>query len=223
VSIAAVVALFSAIFGFFGLCEDFVIVTFSRHAARALRAGRTLRNASAQADEFKAARDRIRRIQLGLAPDAPLPEEETAPAAKEVMAVPQAAGERKGELDLAEARVPATPIDVKVTRDVKTTDAADDEKVDAYSGTAKEVEELQPITQEKDKKKEWNFLQGLISDFRLVSLPSPGDVLQTFGIVLLLVALYTAFVAIVDYSSQQVLGQVFQDFYKAARPEAPSL
>jgi len=139
------------------------------------------------------------------------------------MAVPQAAGERKGELDLAEARVPATPIDVKVTRDVKTTDAADDEKVDAYSGTAKEVEELQPITQEKDKKKEWNFLQGLISDFRLVSLPSPGDVLQTFGIVLLLVALYTAFVAIVDYSSQQVLGQVFQDFYKAARPEAPSL
>lgn len=212
-----------AILGFFGLCEDFILVACSRHAARVHGVGKTLRSASAQGDEFKAARDRIRRIQLGLAPDAPLPEEETTPAAKEVMAVPQAAGEKKVELDLVEAGVPGTLVDVKVTGDVKTTDAAADEKVDAYSGTAKEVEELQPMTQEKDKKKEGNFLQGLITDFRLVSLPSPGDVLQTFGIVLLLVALYTAFVAIVDYSSQQVLGQVFQDFYKAARPEAPSL
>jgi len=76
---------------------------------------------------------------------------------------------------------------------------------------------------EMKKKDGPNILVALTDDLTRVTLPTTTEVIQTFGIVLLLVGLYTGFVAVVDYGAQQVLGQIFADFYKAARPEAPSL
>eukprot|EP00418_Pyrodinium_bahamense_P082855 CAMPEP_0179071022 /NCGR_PEP_ID=MMETSP0796-20121207/31319_1 /TAXON_ID=73915 /ORGANISM="Pyrodinium bahamense, Strain pbaha01" /LENGTH=257 /DNA_ID=CAMNT_0020768127 /DNA_START=41 /DNA_END=814 /DNA_ORIENTATION=- len=197
-------------------------LSVTRHGARSVARAAV---GSVEGDEFKAARDRIRRIQLGLGPDDPLPEDGEEPEAKEESVVPTA----KGELDLAESGVVAEQVVANVTSDMSTTDATDAEKdaeslepvADAYAGTMKDVEELKP---EIDSKKDGpNFIQGLITDIGLVTLPSPGEVAQTFGIVLALVAAYTSFIAVVDYGSQLALGQVFEEFYKAARPEAPSL
>ncbi|CAJ1438954.1 unnamed protein product, partial [Effrenium voratum] len=67
---------------------------------------------------------------------------------------------------------------------------------------------------EKEKKKGPNIFVALFQDLQVVTLPTTGEVAQTFGIVLLLVGAYTGFIAIVDYASQQALGQVFADFYK---------
>mmetsp|Transcript_76680 Transcript_76680/g.242451 ORF Transcript_76680/g.242451 Transcript_76680/m.242451 type:complete len:257 (+) Transcript_76680:48-818(+) len=198
-----------------------------RRAPPVLRGARTARSASPsiEGDEFKAARDRIRRIQLGLGPNDPLPEEE----AEEEEAVVPGEAKPRGELDLAEAGVPKEPVVAKVTDDTGVTDASpakvEDKPppvADAYAGSMKDVEELKP--EEPASKNEGpNFVEGLLLEAGLVTLPSPGEVFQTFGTVLLLVALYTGFVAVVDLGSQTALGRVFEDFYKAARPEAPSL
>jgi len=181
--------------------------------------------AGTEGDEFKAARDRIRRIQLGLGPNEPLPEDE-AEAAEEEAVVPQE-GKKKGDLNLAEAGAPAEPVVAPVTGDTETKDEANAEEqplpavADAYAGSLKDVKELKP---ESTKPKGGpNFVEGLLVEAGLVTLPTPGEVFQTFGTVLLLVALYTGFVAVVDLSAQKTLGQVFEDFYKAARPEAPSM
>merc|ERR1712079_653521 len=126
--------------------------------------------------------------------------------------------------DLAEAADDAAPVEVKLGQDSGSADSAEDKEpepkdpvtLDPFAvESAKDVPELQ--------KEEGNFFQALVTDFGLVTLPTPGAVLQTFGIVLGLVGLYTGFVAVVDYGSQQVLGQVFSEFYKAAKPEAPAL
>ncbi|CAE7244372.1 unnamed protein product [Symbiodinium natans] len=129
-----------------------------------------------------------------------------------------------GALDLAEADAAAAK--AQVSAYVTVTDASDEEDVkvqDAFAGSEKDVPELQPETPEKPKKEDKFILLQLAEDLQVVTLPTPGEVAQTFGIVLLLVAAYTGFVAVVDFSAQEVLGQVFSDFYKAARPEAPSL
>lgn len=192
------------------------------------------RAAGAEGDEFKAARDRIRRIQLGLGPDEPLPEEEGDEEEKEEAVVPGEAKKKSGELDLAEAGTPAEPVVATITDETGTTDAASKEEAseaseasppqvsDPYAGSMKDIEELQIGSPEK-KKGGPNFFEGLLIEAGLVTLPTPGEVGQTFGTVLLLVALYTGFVAVVDFGAQKGLGQVFEDFYKAARPEAPSM
>ena len=187
-----------------------------------------IRHASTiEGNEFKAARDRIRRIQLGLSPDDPLPEEDDESVeAGEPEVVP---GPATGKLDLAEAEKGAAPAKATISGNVTTTDAkeaADDEDIvvqDAFAGTEKDVPELQPEEADKDKKKGPNIFVALFEDLKVVTLPTPGEVAQTFGIVLLLVGGYTGFIAVVDFASQQALGQVFADFYKAARPEAPQL
>mmetsp|Transcript_1272 Transcript_1272/g.1730 ORF Transcript_1272/g.1730 Transcript_1272/m.1730 type:complete len:233 (-) Transcript_1272:58-756(-) len=184
-----------------------------------------IRHASTiEGDEFKAARDRIRRIQLGLGPNDPLPEEDDEIVEAEPEVVP---GPATGKLDLAEAEQPATPAKVDISGNVTTTDAkeASEDVVvqDAFAGTEKDVPELQPEVSDKEKKKGPNIFVALFQDLQVVTLPTPTEVAQTFGIVLLLVGGYTGFIAVVDFTSQQALGQVFADFYKAARPEAPQL
>ncbi|CAE7555279.1 unnamed protein product [Symbiodinium sp. CCMP2592] len=188
------------------------------------RETRTLRLATTiEGDEFKAARERIRRIQLGLGPNDPLPEEDEEDAEAEPEVVP---GPATGTLDLAEAGAAKEAVEAKVSGNVTVTDVADEEEVkvqDAFAGSEKDVPELQPETPDKPKKEGKFILFQLAEDLQVVTLPTPGEVAQTFGIVLLLVAAYTGFVAVVDFSAQEVLGQVFADFYKAARPEAPSM
>jgi len=182
---------------------------------------------SAEGEEFRAARERIRRIQLGLGPNDPLPEDDQElDATPEKPATPQEVGEKKSTLDLAEAGADAAPVEVKLGKDSGSTEPAEEEKepetLDPFSvESAKDVPELQPeVSQKRDGP---NFFQALATDAGLVTLPTPGEVLQTFAIVLGLVALYTGFVAVVDFGSQKVLGQVFEEFYQAAKPEAPSL
>eukprot|EP00913_Durusdinium_trenchii_P011840 g11122.t1 len=129
-----------------------------------------------------------------------------------------------------QAEQPAAAVKAAVSGEVTTTDAkeaADEDApvADAFAGTEKDVPELQIEESDKEKEKKTgpNLFQALFQDLQVVTLPSPGEVAQTFGIVLLLVAGYTGFIAVVDFTSQQALGQVFADFYKAARPEAPQL
>lgn len=212
---------------------NFVMAALRRSGSRRLVARRA---GTLEGDEFKAARERIRRIQLGLGPNDPLPPEDGGEEEAQPDAVPSAP-EGKGELDLAEGKAPAEPVVAAVTGDVKTEDAAEtaaasdtegeeefEAVADAYAGTLKDVAELQPeVPETEDKKQGGNFFQALATDIGLVTLPGPVEVAQTFGTVLLLVALYTGFVAVVDYGSQLALGQLFSEFYQAARPEAPSL
>eukprot|EP00435_Cladocopium_sp_Y103_P070003 s468_g34.t1 len=133
-------------------------------------------------------------------------------------------GPATGKLDLAEAEQQMTAAKAEVSGEVTTTDAKeDDAPLDAFAGTEKDVPELQPEEADKEKKKGPNIFVALFQDLQVVTLPTPGEVAQTFGIVLLLVGGYTGFIAVVDFTSQQALGQVFADFYKAARPEAPQL
>jgi len=186
-------------------------------APRPLDRIRTARSAVVEGDEFRAAKERIRRIQLGLSDDEPLPEEEEFP------------GRQDDGLDLAEAAQTGTaPVDVNVTGSTNVTDPTAETNVtapqDAFSGTIEGggVPELEENPEMK-KKDGPNILVALTDDLTRVTLPTTTEVIQTFGIVLLLVGLYTGFVAVVDYGAQQVLGQIFADFYKAARPEAPSL
>jgi len=156
-----------------------------------------------------------------LGPNDPLPEE----GEEEVKEEPVVPTEStpKGALDLADGEKAKEPVVAEVTGEVRTTDAGDVEKVaDAYAGTLKDVEELKSEAAEAKKPKA-NLIEGLIADIGLVTLPGPVEVAQTFGIVLLLVAAYTGFVALVDLGAQTALGQVFEEFYTAARPEAPSL
>eukprot|EP00440_Ansanella_granifera_P071921 gb/GFBE01078049.1/.p1 GENE.gb/GFBE01078049.1/~~gb/GFBE01078049.1/.p1 ORF type:complete len:251 (+),score=72.26 gb/GFBE01078049.1/:1-753(+) len=204
------------------------------HAAAASgRSSRSRRQAvSNESDEFKAARERIRRIQLGLGPNDPLPEDGEAP---EPSAPASAEGDvaAAASLDLAEAGQPVEPVQAKVTDEVSTSDAKAEDKdeedeapvQDAFAGTAKDNPEFQASKpyMPKAKKESPNIFVALYQDLQVVTLPTVEQVAQTFGIVVLLVAAYTAFVAIVDYGSQQVLGQVFSEFYQAARPEAPAM
>lgn len=198
------------------------------------RRGRLARLAVVEGDEFKAARDRIRRIQLGLGPNDPLPEEAPLSEPEDAPTLPQSAENTKklGALDLAapaasDAALDEVPEATKATGTSQTAPKAkevedEEEAADAFAGKAKDVPELKPLPSTR-KKKDTNIAQDLWTDLTLVTLPKPLEVAQTFGIVLLLVGAYTGFVAIVDYGAQQVLGQVFSEFYQAARPEAPSL
>jgi len=129
-------------------------------------------------------------------------------------------------LDLAEADPQADPVKAQVTGELGTSDTKADEEPpvqDAFAGSEKDVPELQPEQPSTPKKKGPNIFVALYQDLQVITLPSPGEVAQTFAIVILLVAAYTGFVAVVDYGSQQVLGQVFSEFYQAARPEAPAM
>eukprot|EP00930_Biecheleria_cincta_P102003 TRINITY_DN93666_c0_g1_i1.p1 TRINITY_DN93666_c0_g1~~TRINITY_DN93666_c0_g1_i1.p1 ORF type:complete len:250 (+),score=55.83 TRINITY_DN93666_c0_g1_i1:23-751(+) len=174
-----------------------------------------LRRAVTPDDEFRAARDKIRRIQLGLGPNDPLPEEgaEVAEAAPEEAST----GDKPTDLDLApEAKAS------------KKGDEDDEDELpvvkDAFDGEEKDVPELKPSKPYQPKQVGGsNFAAALLADFQLITVPSFGEVAQTFGVVLLLVGLYTGFVALVDFGSQQALGSVFAEFYKAARPEAAEL
>lgn len=198
---------------------------FGSHGARTVRAAAPT---PVETDEFKAARERIRRIQLGLRPDEPLPKEDGDEGEQEPSVLPQAAPEAAATLDLVEAGAgEAAPVAANVTGEVNVTDAsvpgAEEAEqmeavVDAYAGKAEDVEELK--AEPKEKKSGPNIFQLLYSDLTLVTLPSVSEVAQTFGIVIGLCVLYTGFVALVDFGSQTVLGQVFEEFYKAARPEA---
>merc|ERR1712032_998017 len=192
------------------------------------------RKASVEGEEFKQARERIRRIQLGLGPDDPLPEDEqeSSEEVPEKPATPQEVGEAKTRLDLADAGSADAPVEVKLGQDSGSANTAEDKEVDKepdkvpeiadpFSIEAKDNPELQP--EEVQKRDGPNFFQALVTDVGLVTLPTPGEVFQTFSIVLGLVAIYTGFVALVDYGSQQALGQVFSEFYTAAKPEAPSI
>lgn len=195
------------------------------------RRGRLARLAVVEGDEFKAARDRIRRIQLGLGPNDPLPEEAPLSEPEDAPTLPQAATNTKklGALDLAapaasDAALDEVPEATKASSETtpKEKELEEEEPTDAFAGKEKDVPELKPLPSTR-KKKDTNIAQDLWTDLTLVTLPKPLEVAQTFGIVLLLVGAYTGFVAIVDYGAQQVLGQVFSEFYQAARPEAPSL
>lgn len=222
-SFAALILLIPVAAAFLRQCPGFVDGSWESLPARSHRLALVRRTASTiEGDEFKAARDRIRRIQLGLGPNDPLPEEDDdAPEAAEPDVVP---GPATGKLDLAEAEQPVTAAKADVSGNVTTTDAKeDDAPLDAFAGTEKDVPELQPEEADKEKKKGPNIFVALFQDLQVVTLPTPGEVAQTFGIVLLLVGGYTGFIAVVDFTSQQALGQVFADFYKAARPEAPQL
>jgi len=227
-----VVALPPTMFSLGRLLVDFAVPAVRTRPVQGLT--RITRKASAtEGEEFRKARERIRRIQLGLGPDEPLPEDDAdiPEEAPEKPATPQEVAEAKSRLDLAEAGPADAPVEVKLGEGSESADTAvekapEEDKapvfVDPFSvESAKDVPELQPEVQQK--KDGPNFFQALVTDFGLVTLPTPSEVLQTFGIVLGLVALYTGFVAVVDYGSQKVLGQVFEDFYTAAKPEAPAL
>lgn len=219
-SFASLILLIPVAIAFLRRCPGFVEGSLPARSHRLALLRRTA--STIEGDEFKAARDRIRRIQLGLGPSDPLPEEDDdTPEAAEPDVVP---GPATGKLDLAEAEQPVTAAKADVSGNVTTTDAKEDEApLDAFAGTEKDVPELQPEEADKEKKKGPNIFVALFQDLQVVTLPTPGEVAQTFGIVLLLVGGYTGFIAVVDFTSQQALGQVFADFYKAARPEAPQL
>jgi len=167
-------------------------------------------------DDFVAARDRIRRIQLGLGPNDPMPAEGM--EAPEPVLAPQAAV--KGDLELASTDIDEEAMrKVKVTGEMGTTDATEaasesDEPKDAFAGKADDVEEIKIAKQKEGK----NIFVALKDDLGLVSWPTLPEVASTFGIVIGLVILYTGFVAVVDFGAQLTLGQVFEDFYKAAKP-----
>uniref|UniRef100_A0A7S3RWD5 Uncharacterized protein n=1 Tax=Strombidinopsis acuminata TaxID=141414 RepID=A0A7S3RWD5_9SPIT len=95
----------------------------------------------------------------------------------------------------------------------------EEEPIDAFAGKSEAVEELKLESRPGSKKEKPNLLAGLVDDAGKITLPSLSEVAGTFGIVMGLVVLYTAFVAVVDFTSQQILGQVFEEFYKAARPD----
>merc|ERR1712241_796088 len=129
------------------------------------------------------------RIQLGLGPNDPLPEDDA---------------------EVSEAADDAAPVEVKLGQDSGSADSAEDKEpepkdlvtLDPFAvESAKDVPELQKEESARDvrQKDGGNFFQALVTDFGLVTLPTPGAVLQTFGIVLGLVGLYTGFVAVVDY------------------------
>ncbi|CAE7581282.1 unnamed protein product [Symbiodinium pilosum] len=128
------------------------------------REARTPRLATTiEGDEFKAARERIRRIQLGLGPNDPLPEEDEEPAEADPNVVP---GPATGTLDLAEA-TDGEAVEAKVSGDVAVTNATDEEDVkvqDAFAGSEKDVPELQPEKSDKPKKEEKFILLQLVED-----------------------------------------------------------
>lgn len=182
----------------------------ARHASKA---------SALEGDEFKAARDRIRRIQLGLGPDDPLPEEGA--AVPDV--VPDVVPKSKGDLEVAE---PADKDEEEAKKWLESQAAKGEaeEQTDAFAGKAEDVEELKPEEADPDEKKDdSNLLEMLTEDFGKVTLPPLGEVGGTFGIVIGLVIAYTVFVAVVDSGAQSVFGQLFEEFYKAARPEQPSM
>mmetsp|Transcript_68228 Transcript_68228/g.127346 ORF Transcript_68228/g.127346 Transcript_68228/m.127346 type:complete len:255 (+) Transcript_68228:65-829(+) len=153
-------------------------------------------------DEFQAARDRIRRIQLGLGPNDPLP--------------PEDGGEEPYMQNVTEEEVTKS----------NTTETGVLDAVDAYAGTEKDMLELADVegtpkgAQESGPFKDLGKLPGqLLEDLRIVTTPSMGELAQTFGIVVALVAVYTGFIAVVDLVSQLAFSQVFQEWYVAARPD----
>lgn len=197
----------------------------SGRAASPVSSSLARRAKAVEGDEFDAARERIRRIQLGLSDSDPLPPEENEGVIGQVKT-----------LDVADAAdKEAEALKVNITSEIKTTDSAEElekkeleeeekrlKEIDAFAGKADDVPELKP-EEPSEEKPQKNFIEGIQEDFALITLPSTKDVINTFGIVVLLVGGYTGFVALVDYGSQQVLGQVFSEFYQAARPEAPSM
>jgi len=180
----------------------------SHPAAPQLRAQqwRVVRSAqSYSGDEFQAARDRIRRIQLGLGPNDPLPPEED-------MEAPPVATEEAAE--------------GKNTTEDAVNGTGFVEAVDAYAGTEKEMMEVADMEGLKKGAQESNLFSDLaklpgqlIEDLRIVTTPSLGELAQTFGIVVALVIIYTGFIAVVDALSQTAFSQVFEEWYKAARPD----
>mmetsp|Transcript_19371 Transcript_19371/g.45038 ORF Transcript_19371/g.45038 Transcript_19371/m.45038 type:complete len:251 (+) Transcript_19371:68-820(+) len=153
-------------------------------------------------DEFQAARDRIRRIQLGLGPNDPLP--------------PEDSGEEPYMQNVTEEEVSKS----------NTTATGVQDAVDAYAGTEKDMLEMADVEgstkgpQESGPFKDLAKLPGLlIEDLRIVTTPSLGELAQTFGIVVALVFVYTGFIAVVDAVSQLAFSQVFQEWYVAARPD----
>mmetsp|Transcript_91304 Transcript_91304/g.164868 ORF Transcript_91304/g.164868 Transcript_91304/m.164868 type:complete len:281 (+) Transcript_91304:60-902(+) len=201
------------------------------------RGSRIVRTAisSVEGEEFVKARDRIRRIQLGLGKDDPLPEEGSLPVTEsdvftDAPVVPLE-GLPKPELEEGIASKPEAVasepnwvdgVDLNAKKSSEDLDEDDLPPVaDAFAGKDEDVPELKPLESTKPKKDSPNIFQLLVTDLGLITLPSTGQVAITFGIVILLVAGYTGFIAVVDYSAQQALGTVFSEFYKAARPEAP--
>ncbi|CAK0823895.1 unnamed protein product [Prorocentrum cordatum] len=174
-----------------------------------LRAGRVT-----EGDEFQAARDRIRRIQLGLGPDDPLPPEDEplAPAEPE-----DDLSVQKGDLSLA----PTGDDDgAPAAASMSGGGSKDEPVIDAFAGEAKDVPELQP--EKKDEPvnpNSKNFFQLLAVDVQKITVPEIGEVATTFGIVIGISVAYTIFVAVVDYGSQQALGTFFKEFYDASRPD----
>jgi len=197
-----------------------------RGLARTGRAAKPSPASTIQGDEFKAARDKIRRIQLGLGPNDPLPSDgdEDEEEVEEPVVVPE--GKAKGDLSLADADADAAPVKAAITGDVAVTDAkakktVDDEdyvQIDPFALKAEDIEELQPEkTEKKEDEGKPNFFQALVSDFAIINWPSNNEVVATFGVVILLVVLYTGFVALVDFGSQVALSSVFEDFYQAMK------
>eukprot|EP00929_Paragymnodinium_shiwhaense_P021100 TRINITY_DN13851_c0_g1_i1.p1 TRINITY_DN13851_c0_g1~~TRINITY_DN13851_c0_g1_i1.p1 ORF type:complete len:332 (+),score=59.45 TRINITY_DN13851_c0_g1_i1:132-998(+) len=216
----------------------------SFRTARSAAAGEKPKTGTVDPDDFDKARERIRRIQLGLGPNDPLPPEGSMPSA--ALNLAEAQKVQPVNVNLTEAMpgneseiaaqaaaqliekigmdaLPGAPKPKRLAEDGLNviTEVNESEPIDAFAGYADDVDELKP--EDDPRKKGPNIFQALLEDLQVIRFPGLGEVGRQFGIVILMVSIYTGFIALVDFTSQQALGQVFLDFYKAARQEVADL
>lgn len=162
--------------------------------------------AAKRSPEFALAQERIRKIRQGLDPDAPDGEEDTL---EKVLEGVESEGER-----------------AQIAAEAAAVEFSQPGSLDEKKG---EVEKQVAAQAAKEKQEEEEKSGGIVgwfgflgSEFKATTLPEFGDVVSTFGVVVVFVFLYAGYILAVDVGSKTAFSPFFQEYYDAMKPPTES-